>query len=95
INDWRLTAITDDAERGDLFDTVCAEIIERRNRERKEPLVKSTDPFGDLLRENVVKKTSFAKFCQRNLKDPRYLSIKTSREREKRFVKHLESVIGA
>ncbi|KAJ1856670.1 transcription elongation regulator [Coemansia sp. RSA 1822] len=95
-NDWRLTAITDDAERGDLFDAVCAEIIERRNRERKhEPLVeKSSDPFGELLRESVVKKTSFAKFCQRNLKDPRYLSIKTSREREKRFVKHLESVVG-
>ncbi|KAJ2500616.1 hypothetical protein GGH96_002561 [Coemansia sp. RSA 1972] len=94
INDWRLTAITDDAERMDLFDAVCAEIMERRNQERKEPAAKSTDPFGDLLRENVVKKTSFAKFCQRNLKDPRYLSIKTSREREKRFVKHLESVVG-
>ncbi|KAJ2829755.1 transcription elongation regulator [Coemansia erecta] len=96
-SDWRLDAVTDEAERHDLFDAVCADIIEQRKQEqRSEPsAAQSTDPFGDLLREKVVKKTSFAKFCQRNLKDPRYLSIKTSREREKRFTRHLETILGS
>ncbi|KAJ2439893.1 hypothetical protein GGF42_007807 [Coemansia sp. RSA 2424] len=51
-------------------------------------------PFDQLLCETVTKKkTSFAKFCQKNLKDPRFTSIKTSREREKRFNRHLEENI--
>ncbi|KAJ1812772.1 hypothetical protein LPJ75_003488, partial [Coemansia sp. RSA 2598] len=48
------------------------------------------DPFDQLLVERVTKKTSFARFCQKHLKDPRYLSVKTSREREKRFLRHIE-----
>ncbi|KAJ1646871.1 hypothetical protein J3B02_000487 [Coemansia erecta] len=50
------------------------------------------DLFDQLLEEKVTKKTSFARFCQKHLKDPRYLSLKTSREREKRFLKHIETL---
>ncbi|KAJ2850604.1 hypothetical protein IWW36_001785 [Coemansia brasiliensis] len=98
-HDWRLAAVTDRDERQDLFDSVCREIVQQRNQQKQSAakddasLAASTEhPFDQLLREKVIKKISFAKFCQRNLKDPRYLSIKTSREREKRFNKHMESL---
>ncbi|KAJ2798758.1 hypothetical protein H4R20_004705 [Coemansia guatemalensis] len=97
--DPRLADIKDPAEQQDLFDTVCSEIIAQRRQmdsekqnDRSDQSGMSRDPFDQLLHEKVKKKTSFARFCQRNLKDPRYLTIKTSREREKRFTKHLESL---
>ncbi|KAJ2362989.1 hypothetical protein H4S01_004525 [Coemansia sp. RSA 2610] len=98
--DWRLAAVADQATRQDLFDAACADAIARRNHESQNapasnPSESTGDPFTDLLREKVTKRTSFARFCQRNLKDPRYLSIKTSREREKRFTKHLESLASS
>ncbi|KAJ2451770.1 hypothetical protein EV183_003365 [Coemansia sp. RSA 2336] len=98
-DDWRLAAVTDKDEQQDLFDSVCKELVQQRNQQKqraaKNPTTLAANaehPFDQLLREKVAKKVSFAKFCQRNLKDPRYLSIKTSREREKRFNKHMESL---
>ncbi|KAJ1862794.1 hypothetical protein LPJ78_004474 [Coemansia sp. RSA 989] len=97
-NDWRLAAVTDKDEQQDLFDSVCRELIQQRNQQKQlakpptTPTANAEHPFDQLLREKVAKKISFAKFCQRNLKDPRYLSIKTSREREKRFNRHMESL---
>ncbi|KAJ1938526.1 transcription elongation regulator [Kickxella alabastrina] len=85
------------AEQHDMFDRICSEIIAQRKKtlpkkdEVKRPLP-SSDPFGQLLEENISKRGSFAKFCQKHLRDPRYLSIKTSREREKRFNQHLDAL---
>ncbi|KAJ2076808.1 transcription elongation regulator [Coemansia sp. RSA 988] len=94
--DPRLEDIKDSIEQQDLFDSVCSEIIAQRRQMNSEKQNDRSDilrdPFDQLLHEKVKKKTSFAKFCQRNLKDPRYLTIKTSREREKRFTKHIESL---
>ncbi|KAJ2040916.1 transcription elongation regulator [Coemansia sp. RSA 922] len=85
-SDPRFALINTDAERRELFDVVCKETA-------KKPRQDTLHPFDQLLCEKVTKKkTSFAKFCQKNLKDPRFTTIKTSREREKRFDKHLESI---
>ncbi|KAJ2612936.1 hypothetical protein H4S08_002471 [Coemansia sp. RSA 1365] len=96
--DPRLADISDPAEQQDLFDAVCNEIIAQRRQisseKRKDQSDTLRDPFDQLLEEKVKKKTLFAKFCQKNLRDPRYLSIKTSREREKRFKRHLETLSG-
>ncbi|KAJ1838204.1 hypothetical protein LPJ73_007146, partial [Coemansia sp. RSA 2703] len=101
-NDKRFNLIESAAERQDLFDQACSELLaskrkskdtshdsKKRDRLAEEHL---TDPFGQLLAETVTKKMSFARFCQKHLKDQRYLSLKTSREREKRFLQHLDSI---
>ncbi|KAJ2766715.1 hypothetical protein IWQ57_004254, partial [Coemansia nantahalensis] len=91
-DDPRFAALDDDAERQDLFDEACREILELRRSQKTAAAPadnSSSDPFGQLLAEKVTKRVSFAKFCHRNLGDPRYLSIKTSREREQRFTQHL------
>ncbi|KAI9499827.1 hypothetical protein GGI25_005569 [Coemansia spiralis] len=100
LGDPRYLLIETDEERQDMFDAVCREVIERRRQETKQPKATMAiskpstpmEPFDELLHEKVTKKMSFAKFCQRNLKDPRYLSLKTSRDREKRFLKHLDAL---
>ncbi|KAJ2056402.1 transcription elongation regulator [Coemansia sp. S146] len=85
-NDPRFALISAEVERREIFDLVCKETA-------KKPRKDTLHPFDQLLSEKVTKKkTSFAKFCQKNLKDPRFTTIKTSREREKRFDKHLESI---
>ncbi|KAJ2723481.1 hypothetical protein GGI07_002605 [Coemansia sp. Benny D115] len=101
-NDPRLGGLPSLEEQQDVFDQVCAQLVEERKKLKKKQEEnpskktrargKAVDAFGELLEESVTKKTSFVKFCQRNLRDPRYLSIKTSREREKRFLEHVESL---
>ncbi|KAJ2716576.1 transcription elongation regulator, partial [Coemansia spiralis] len=92
--DPRFAALDDDEERQNLFDDACRIILEqRRSQKKQEDAAGSSDPFGQLLAEKVTKKVSFAKFCHRNINDPRYLAIKTSREREKRFTQHLDSLL--
>ncbi|KAJ1731456.1 hypothetical protein LPJ61_002525 [Coemansia biformis] len=93
-DDPRFAALDNDVERQDLFDEACREILEQRRRQKAESatMAGGSDPFEQLLAEKVKKKMSFAKFCQRNLKDPRYLSVKTSREREKQFMQFLDSL---
>ncbi|KAJ2812846.1 transcription elongation regulator [Coemansia furcata] len=82
-------ALVDAAERRELFDTVCKERAAKPLPSQRNDM----HPFDELLAEKVTKKkTSFAKFCQKNLKDARFTSLKTSREREKRFDKHLETI---
>ncbi|KAJ2161141.1 transcription elongation regulator [Coemansia sp. RSA 552] len=98
-NDWRIRAVTDAGEREDLFADVCRELLLAKQASAKRKRMDDSlaaddslevDPFAELLREKVKKKTtSFARFCQKNLKDPRYLGIKTSRERERRFNQHV------
>ncbi|KAJ1662570.1 hypothetical protein IW140_005289 [Coemansia sp. RSA 1813] len=91
-NDERITWISDEAERRDLFDTVCAQIIEQRNNKNKTQSsnIRTKDPFEALLHEQVHKRMPFSRFCAKSLSDPRYLAIKTSREREKRFKQFVE-----
>ncbi|KAJ2780604.1 hypothetical protein H4R18_003360 [Coemansia javaensis] len=92
-SDPRFAAIGDDDERQDLFNEACRELMEQRRRERPAAAAPADpDPFGQLLREKATKRMSFARFCQRNLKDPRYLAVKTSRERERRFAQHMGSL---
>ncbi|KAJ1720108.1 transcription elongation regulator [Coemansia erecta] len=104
--DRRFHLVDSDAERQDLFDQACSELLASKNQSKGKNRGKgessrkrdhsteehSTDPFGQLLIEAVTKKMSFARFCQKHLKDPRYLALKTSREREKRFLQHLDSI---
>ncbi|KAJ2555801.1 hypothetical protein EV175_002181 [Coemansia sp. RSA 1933] len=90
-NDERAALISDDAERRDLFDSVCAQIIEQQRKDKEIRTRSNTnDPFGELLHEQVRKRMPFARFCEKNLGDPRYLAIKTSREREKRFTQFVD-----
>ncbi|KAI8320776.1 hypothetical protein GQ54DRAFT_298394 [Martensiomyces pterosporus] len=101
--DDRLACIESAAERHDLFDLVCKELVaqkrKQQNEEQRLPQSKKAkgdlsgkDPFDQLLVEAVTSKTSFAKFCQQHRRDPRFLKLRSSREREKRFKKHVDSL---
>lgn len=88
--DPRFMAITDDSERQELFDVVCRELAATTittSKAKSKPDLTGIHPFDELLQEKAKKhkKTSFAKFANKYLKDPRFLSLKTSREREKRY----------
>ncbi|KAJ1796519.1 Transcription elongation regulator 1-like protein [Coemansia sp. RSA 2399] len=91
-HDERFAWISDDAERCDLFNAVCAQIIEEKQKQHTESKTQGSaqDPFDEMLHECVSKRMSFARFCEKNLSDPRYLTIKTSREREKRFTQFMD-----
>ncbi|KAJ1962884.1 hypothetical protein GGI12_002375 [Dipsacomyces acuminosporus] len=101
--DPRLPLIENTAERNDIFDLVCKELVALKRQQQKQQQSSAgqgrpgsrkpaVDPFDQLLEEVVKTKMSFAKFCQQNRKDPRFLKLRSSREREKRFIKHLESL---
>ncbi|KAJ2005817.1 hypothetical protein GGI04_002097 [Coemansia thaxteri] len=100
-SDRRFALVTADAERQDLFDAACKEVAAARSKRSLatdrhsstlEAPPSALHPFDQLLREHVTKKTSFARFCQKHLKDPRFTSLKTSREREKMFQRHMETI---
>ncbi|KAJ2746825.1 transcription elongation regulator [Coemansia sp. BCRC 34301] len=94
-SDPRFGLIDAPAEQRDLFEAVCKETAAAKSKPKEDDSSAQLDldPFDQLLREKVAKrKTSFAKFCHKNLKDPRFTSVKTSREREKRFIRHLETL---
>ncbi|ORX74986.1 hypothetical protein DL89DRAFT_320380 [Linderina pennispora] len=93
--DPRFRLIDTDAERHCLFDAVCTDLIAQRRQQQAaaRPAKLAGDPFDQLLQEKVTsKKLSFAKFCQQNRKDPRFLKLRSSRDREKRFNKHIGSM---
>ncbi|KAJ2397464.1 hypothetical protein GGI23_003529 [Coemansia sp. RSA 2559] len=90
-HDERFAWISDDAERRDLFNAVCTQISEQQKKDTKSKTQGSAqDLFDALLHECVRKPMSFARFCERNLGDPRYLAIKTSLERQKRFTQFID-----
>ncbi|KAJ2860423.1 hypothetical protein GGI22_002719 [Coemansia erecta] len=90
-HDERFAWISDDAERRDLFNSVCTQIGEQQKKDtRPKTQGSAQDLFDALLHECVRKPMPFARFCERNLGDPRYLAIKTSIERQKRFTQFID-----
>ncbi|KAJ2657985.1 hypothetical protein IWW48_004243 [Coemansia sp. RSA 1200] len=97
-HDKRVAWIPTEAERRDLFDEVAAQMLKKRREADAQTTQKqkqtALSPFDELLHEQVRGRMAFARFCQKNLEDPRYLSVKTSRERERRFKEFVDKTFG-
>ncbi|KAJ2614944.1 hypothetical protein GGH99_004974 [Coemansia sp. RSA 1285] len=99
-HDKRVAWIPTEAERRDLFDEVAAQTLEKRREadaqttQKQKQKQTALSPFDELLLEKVRGRMAFARFCQKSLEDPRYLSVKTSRERERRFKEFVDTTFG-